>query len=204
MTCLAGEEGTSQAVYALRFLKEFIIAPGDVGALTPSSKELAAVVVREARVSSASVVVEFGPGTGAITEVLINSLKPDAKFIAIEINHDFYDLLRRRFPSVNVVRGSAVDTPKFLSEIGEKHCDAIVSGLPWTFFKEKLQDELLDAAVDSLRPGGMFATYIYVSSLPMPSSVRFRNKLRRRYSKTGMTHVIWKNVPPAIVVWGEK
>lgn len=191
-------------MYALKFLKEFIANPGDVGSITPSSKQLAAQVVESAKVTQASVVVEFGPGTGAITEMIVPNLRPDAKFIAMEINTDFVRVLRERFPSITVNEDSAANTPKYLKEMGVSHCDSIVSGLPWAFFGEPLQNELLDGAVEALRPGGMFATYIYVTSFPMPSSVKFRNKLRARFSEIGMTRVIWGNVPPAIVVWARK
>ena len=63
-------------MHGLKFLKEFIANPGDVGSVTPSSKQLALVVVNTARVPEAKVVVEFGPGTGAITQVLIPVLRP--------------------------------------------------------------------------------------------------------------------------------
>jgi phospholipid N-methyltransferase len=191
-------------VYALRFLKEFITKPGDVGSIAPSSKQLAAQVVDSAKVPQASVVVEFGPGTGAITESIIPNLRPDAKFIAMEINADFVKVLRERFPSITVHEDSAANTPRHLKNLGVSHCDSIVSGLPWAFFKESLQNELLDGAVEALRPGGIFATYIYVTSYPMPSSLKFRNKLKARFTEVGLSKVVWANVPPAIVVWGRK
>ena len=191
-------------MYALKFIKEFIANPGDVGSITPSSKQLASKVVECAGVPQASVVVEFGPGTGAITEIIIPKLRPDAKFIAMEINADFVKLLRARFHSIIVHEDSAANTPKYLQQINAEHCDSIVSGLPWAFFSEELQDELLDGAVKALRPGGMFATYTYITSYPMPSSVKFRNRLKARFSEVGVTEVIWANVPPAMVIWARK
>lgn len=191
-------------MYALRFFKEFIAKPGDVGSVIPSSRPLAEQVVASAKVCEAEVVVEFGPGTGAITEVIVPSLRPGARCLAMEINDDFVRLLRNRFPSISVHQDSAANTPTYLKELGVDHCDAIVSGLPWAFFGESLQDQLLNGAAASLRPGGMFATYTYITSYLMPSSVKFRNKLKARFGEVGVTHVIWANVPPAIVVWARK
>ncbi|MDZ4858691.1 MAG: methyltransferase domain-containing protein, partial [Candidatus Hydrogenedentes bacterium] len=148
-------------MHGLKFLKEFIANPGDVGSVTPSSKQLAAVVVETARVPQAKVVVEFGPGTGAITQALIPSLRPDATFFAMEINEDFVNLLRKQYPSATFHHDSAENTQKYLKKAGVEYCDAIVSGLPWTFFTEPLQENLLDAALHALRPGGLFATYVY-------------------------------------------
>jgi len=191
-------------VYAMRFFKEFITSPGRVGSVIPSSKELAMVVTRAANAPHAKVVVEFGPGTGAITEVILASLREDAKFFAMEINPDFVKILQKRFPSLQVFQDSAAKTPQYLPQIGETHCDAIVSGLPWTVFSDQLQDELLDAIIASLRPGGTFATYVYIHSPAVPSGKKFRNKLKARFSRTGQTGIVWKNVPPAMVVWAEK
>jgi phospholipid N-methyltransferase len=84
------------------------------------------------------------------------------------------------------------------------HCDAIVSGLPWSIFEDGLQDDLLNAVHDALRPGGVFATYLYLQSLALPSGIRFRAKLRNRFSRAGVTGVVWNNLPPARVVWAEK
>ena len=191
-------------MYALRFLKEFIANPHHVGSITPSSKQLAAAVCEATKVREAGTVVEFGPGTGAITEVLLTELRPEAKFFAMEINSDFVKVLRNHFPNITVHEDSAEKTKSYLRQLGVEHCDSIVSGLPWAFFSEDLQNSLLDAAVESLRPGGLFATYIYVTSYLMPSSFKFRAKIRKHFAEMGMSKIVWPNVPPAIVVWGRK
>ena len=191
-------------MYALRFLREFIGAPNRVGSIVPSSRELASVVVQEAKVPGADTVVEFGPGTGAITEQILLVLRPNAKFFAMEINPDFVKILKERFPAVQVFEDSASQTPYYLPQVGETHCDSIVSGLPWTVFSDDMQDELLDAIVTSLRPGGIFATYTYIHSTALPSGKKFRKKLKKRFSRVGETGVVWKNVPPAVVLWAEK
>jgi phospholipid N-methyltransferase len=188
----------------MRFLKGFIEAPNRVGSIVPSSRELASVVVKSAKAPDAGTVVEFGPGTGAITERLLELLRPDAKLIAMEINPDFVRLLKKRFPNLLVFNDSAAKTPEYLAKIGETCCDSIVSGLPWTNFSDELQNELLDAAVASLCPGGTFATYTYIHSQAVPSGRKFRLKLEERFSRTGETKIVWKNVPPAIVLWAEK
>jgi len=188
----------------MRFLKGFIEAPNRVGSIVPSSRELASVVVQAAKVPEANAVVEFGPGTGAITERILPALRHDAKFFAMEINPDFVRLLKKRFPDVLVIEDSASKTPEYLPRVGESHCDSIVSGLPWAAFSDELQDELLDAVVTSLRPGGTFATYTYVYTSTMPGGRKFRKKLKEHFSRFGETSVVWKNVPPAVVLWAEK
>lgn len=194
----------SRFVYAMKFFKEFITKPGRVGSVIPSSRELATVVTQAARVPEAQVVVEFGPGTGAITEQILPRLQPGAKFFAMEINPDFVAILNKRFPEVKVYQESATKTPQYLAELGVTHCDSIVSGLPWTVFNDELQNQLLDAIMTSLRPGGTFATYIYIQSPAVPSGKKFLERMKARFNRTGKTSIVWRNVPPAMVVWGEK
>ncbi len=191
-------------MYSLEFLKQFFAAPVEIGALTPSGRALASLVTETVHVPSASCVVEFGPGTGAITEVIIDRLRPGATFFAVEINPDFVRLLRERFPRVPIYQDSAANTRTYLDQHGLRHCDAIVSGLPWANFESDLQDDLLGAVHDVLRPGGVFATYAYLQSMPLPRAVRFRTKIRKIFARVGVTGVVWRNLPPARVIWAEK
>lgn len=191
-------------MHTIRFLRQFMTKPNDVGAIAPSSKALADAVTAAARVPEAEVIVEFGPGTGAITEAIMARKKPDAQVLAIEKQKEFVDVLRLRFPNIHVVHDSATETKKHLEKLGFEHCDCIVSGLPWTIFPEELQDELLNAVVDALRPGGFFATYMYLLGAGLPGAKRFRKKLAERLCHTGVSSLVWLNIPPAYVFYGEK
>jgi len=186
------------------FFKQFVAHPKEVGAFAASSRYLAGAVTEAAGVPDADVVVEFGAGTGTITQVLCTRLQDGATFFSLEINPDFVDVCRKCLPGVEIIQGSAEDTPSFLKEHGKDFCDSIVSGLPWAAFDEELQDRLLDATLSALRPGGKFATYMYLSSMVLPAGRRFRHKLAGRFSKVGKSRICWKNLPPAIVLWGEK
>ena len=185
-------------------MKSFIVAPQDVGAVMPSSDDLADFATDVAGVRNADVVVEFGPGTGAITKWIVRKLKTDSTFFAMEINPDFVKIMRERFPDVRVYNDSAANTRHYLAEFGHDGCDVVVSGLPWTAFNDELQITLLDAVAQSLRPGGRFVTYMYLTSLMMPSGVRFRRRLAERLTNVNKTRMVWRNVPPAFVLYGEK
>jgi len=188
----------------LRFFKQFLAHPSELGALVPSSRDLAEMVVLTAGVPGASVVVEFGPGRGAITEVILHHLPDRAKFIAVEINRDLADVVSQRFPQASIIHGNAVDTRRYLADIGASACDCIVSGLPWAAFKNPLQDALLDTVIDVLRPGGGFATYMYLQSTLLPAGKRFKRKMQDTFSRVGVSTIVWRNLPPAIVFYGAK
>lgn len=188
----------------MTFLKQFLKAPRQVGAVSPSSSALAEMVTEAAQVADASVVVEFGPGTGVITQKIMERLPADATFFAIEINPEFVEVVREKCPGVTVFSDSAVETRKYLEQMGVEACDTVVSGLPWLAFDEALQDSLLDTILDVLRPGGRFVTYAYFISSLIPGGVRFQKKLHARFHNIGTTSIVWRNFPPAFVYRAEK
>lgn len=195
---------TEMHIYGFEFLRQFVRFPKHVGAIAASSANLARAVTDAARVNEASVVVEFGPGTGVITEHILQRLSNGASFLAIEINKEFAEITRTRFPGAYVVHDSAVHARRYLEELGHSHCDCIVSGLPWAIFDSALQDALLDATLDALKPGGRFSGYMYLTSMLWPPGKRFREKLHKRFRNAGVKTIVWRNLPPAVVLYGEK
>jgi len=181
------------------FLRQFVRAPTRVGAVAPSSKYLAAAMMRCADVPTASVVIEMGPGTGVFTESLAAELAPGSRFFALEINPRFVEATRRRCPGVIVHMDSATNARAHLENIGAEHCDLIVSSLPWATFGPSLQSEILDTIVDVLRPGGRLLTFAYLQGLAMPSGQRFRKALDARFGEVTKSPTVWRNVPPAFV-----
>ena len=181
------------------FLKQFFLAPFQTGAITTSSRGLAKLITETADLSKSRVVVEFGSGAGVFTEQILQELPQEAKFFAMEINASFVRATQLRCPSAIVHQDSAVNTQKYLREIGETHCDRIICGLPWASFNEELQDELLDTIVTILREDGRFLTFAYYHGLILPSAQRFRRKLNSRFSSVAETQTVWWNLPPAFV-----
>lgn len=180
-------------------LGEFVRKPTSVGAVAPSSWRLAELITDAAGLDRASVVLEFGPGTGAFTEVIVRKLNPDTTFFAIEANASFADATRKRCPGVQVFHDSAVSVREHLEACGQTSCDCIVSGLPFSSFSPAQQDEMLAAVHDALVPGGTFVTFAYFGSLLWPLGRRFRNRLRAQFSSVSASQMVWRNIPPAFV-----
>lgn len=56
-------------------------------------------IVNNSKISSEDVVIEIGPGLGALTKEL---LKKSKKVIAIELDKNMVDILKNRFPNTNI------------------------------------------------------------------------------------------------------
>ena len=181
----------------LSFTRHAVTSPKTTGAIAPSSTTLGKLMVQAGRVSEASSIVEFGPGTGALTRSILEALQPDAQFLAIEINEHFVSLLRKRLSGVTIIHDTAENTLIHLKRLGLDGCECIISGLPWTCFDAQLQDNLLNAAQEALLPGGRFVTFAYCFSPLMKAGKRFREKLCDKFYKVEKTPMAWKNVPPA-------
>ena len=179
-----------------RFISELVCHPKSVGACAerPESGSASRVVCRLVHTST---VIEYGPGTGAITEQIVAQLPPETRFLAIEISSRFADILRSRFPGICICEGSVGKVKHHCAAHGVEQVDAIVSGLPWAVFSDEDQTEYLDATMQVLRPGGQFITFGYLQGLVLPAAHRFRKKLQGYFSEVRTSKPVWANLPPA-------
>ncbi|MEX2301556.1 MAG: methyltransferase domain-containing protein [Bryobacterales bacterium] len=181
------------------FLAEFLRSPTKVGAVAPSSKDLANLMLTAIEDEAPSLVVEFGPGTGSFTEAIRLRLRSRSQLIAIEQSDTFVGILQKRFPDLDLVHGSVETLPQILEQRGRGPADCILSGLPWAVFEPDLQQRILIAAAASLRHGGTFATFAYLQGLLLPSARRFRSLLESTFRDVRRSEIVWRNLPPAFV-----
>jgi phospholipid N-methyltransferase len=182
-----------------RFLREFLAQPMATGAIVPSSDALGKAIVRNLDLSHAKAVVEYGPGTGAFTTYVLQSLDTDARLIAIEINPRLAEMFRKQHPDIQIFQDSVANVRAICDSAGIDQVDCIVSGLPWASFQESMQLEFLDEMMRVLRPGGQFVTFAYVHGLLLPPGRRFSRILPKYFSSISKSPVVWNNFPPAFV-----
>jgi phospholipid N-methyltransferase len=183
----------------LCFLSEFARRPRVVGALAPSSRHLARKIVQGIDWTAVGTVVEYGPGTGVFTEMILAKMRPGTRLIGIEISQRFIDILDRRFPELRVYHDSVKNVQAVCRGEAIEQVDAIVSGLPWATFSEQDQDDFLEATLAVLKPGGQFTTFAYLQGLLLPAARRFKRKLRRHFAKVECREIAWGNIPPAMI-----
>ncbi|HEY5338441.1 MAG TPA: rRNA adenine N-6-methyltransferase family protein [Rhizomicrobium sp.] len=160
---------TNAAAEHLQFLRGLIARPKNVGAIAPSSPALAKAIAQQIDPSIPGAVLELGPGTGVVTEALIERGIAPERISTIEYDPDFAAMVAQRFPKVNVVRGDAFDFAHTLSLKDEDRFAAIVSGIPLLNHPMARRLALIEGAMDRLIPGAPFIQFSYGMQAPLPA-----------------------------------
>src|SRR6185437_1026968 len=98
----------------VRFLRSWIERPLSTGAVTPSGRILARTMARYVDPRSSGPVVELGPGTGPVTEALVQAGVAPSRLVLVEFNAGFCRILRSRFPDATLVQGDAYSMRRLL------------------------------------------------------------------------------------------
>ncbi|MCX6961211.1 MAG: SAM-dependent methyltransferase, partial [Verrucomicrobia bacterium] len=106
----------------------------------------------------ASSVIELGPGSGAFTGHILASLPSGAHFAAIEKCPILAKEVSGKFPDARIIEGCATRLSDHLNSEKIPRPNAILSGLPWAIFDQKLQNSILSEIHSTLADGGVFST----------------------------------------------
>jgi len=190
----------AQAAEAVAFMARFAARPTQVGALFPSSRELAEAMLEGIELKSGDIVIEFGPGTGAFTEAVLERLPEGAKYLGIERDPHFHGHLEDRFPGIDFHHGSAEELPDLLSHRGWEKPRLILSGLPFASMPLEVQELILEATREALHEEGEFRTFTYPFCWYLTGSMRFRKVALNHFGEHRKSRTIHKNIPPAKVL----
>lgn len=175
----------------VRFIRSWIEKPLSIGAVTPSGKVLARTMASYVDPASEGPVVELGPGTGPVTEALVQHGVDPARLVLVEFNPVFCRLLRSRYPDATVVQGDAYRLKHLLESMLRQPAAAIVSGLPLLTKPLRTRLRLIGDAFGLMSPGSPFIQFTYAVMAPIPKA------LPGVHAKP--SEVIWLNLPPARV-----
>jgi phosphatidylethanolamine/phosphatidyl-N-methylethanolamine N-methyltransferase len=175
----------------VRFLRSWIEKPLHMGAVMPSGRVLARTMAQYVDLSSSGPVVELGPGTGAITNALIERGIDQKRLVLVEYNPSFCALLRDRYPQATVVQGDAYTLRNSLWDVLSVPASAVVSGLPLVTKPMLTRLKLIRDAFLALAPGAPFVQFTYSVAPPIPKSLPGVS--------TEASERIWMNLPPARV-----
>ena len=175
------------------FLREWLANPQRTGSVTPSSPKLAAAMARWLPSDPESFVLELGPGTGAVTQALIEHGLREERLVAIEKNPKMAQRLRQHFPGAHIITGDAWHLDVLLRQHDEpiESVGAVISSLPLLNFPAAEADTLAEKIRAILEHGGKWVQYSYhLGNGHHKSATRFH----RLASK-----IVWLNLPPARV-----
>jgi phospholipid N-methyltransferase len=165
--------------------------PFSVGALAPSSRFLAKLLVTD--MEAGSRVIELGAGTGAVTQAILDAGVHSDDLTLIEQNEEFAELLRLRFPDTTVLEANAVSFRRHIAPDAEP-VDFVVSGLPLLLFPARIKIRLLTQIFKSLHQDGCLLQFTYGGRCPISRSLRKSLGL-----KASLIRFTPFNVPPAFV-----
>jgi phospholipid N-methyltransferase len=176
------------------FVEEFFRNPAAVGSLVPSSQELTDKVMEPIDFATARCIVEYGPGTGVFTDILIRRRRAATVLVLVEVNERFCQLLEERYsgqPNVHVVLGSADKTGEYLKELNAPPAEYVVCGLPFTSMPLRLNWRILEHTREVLWPDGKLILFQY--------SLQNTRLFERFFKAVSRAHVLL-NLPPAHVL----
>src|SRR2546429_5704311 len=158
----------------VRFIGSWIKKPLAVGAVTPSSKPLARTMAQYVDPHGDGPVIELGPGTGPITEALVEHGVEPSRLVLVEFNPTFCQLLRQRFPEATVVQADAYRLRESLSQYSRHQASAVVSGPPLMTKPLRLRLRVLREALARLAPPAPVVpvTHPMVPPVPKPAGVQ--------------------------------
>jgi phosphatidylethanolamine/phosphatidyl-N-methylethanolamine N-methyltransferase len=175
----------------MQFIRSWFEKPLSTGAVMPSSKALARTMASYVDPQSKGPVIELGPGTGPVTEALVQRGIDPKRLVLVEFNPDFCLLLRKRYPAATVVQGDAYRLRRLLGTAVREPAAAVVSGLPLVTKPLRTRLRLISDAMALLAPGAPFIQFTYAMVPPIPKAL---SGIKAEPSDT-----IWMNLPPARV-----
>jgi phosphatidylethanolamine/phosphatidyl-N-methylethanolamine N-methyltransferase len=175
------------------FLQELVLDPKQVGAFLPSSRQLAEAMALWMPLDADGFVLELGPGTGVVTQALLDRGLPQDRLVAIEQSPKMADHLRSRFPRAKIITGDAFQLDKLLRPHLRRteHVRVVFSSLPLRNFKAAAADKLAQKIRSVLPPGGKLIQYSY--------HIWNKRSEAADHFKLVASDVIWPNFPPARV-----
>ncbi len=189
-----GPHGTGFREHLL-FVGRFLRSPTTVGAVAPSSRTMARMMVAGLPADRPVTVVELGPGTGPFTNAIVERVVRESRILAIDLEQLFVDRLRIRWPSVDCVCGSAADLERLVTERHLAPVDHIISGLPFASLPVDMTGRILTGIERTLRPGGTFSTFQYVHGYRMRPARLFRQRMSERMGGPPERRLVVRNLP---------
>lgn len=143
----------------LTFLKVALKDIRTTGSVTSSSKYLIKKMLSPINFKTAKNIVEFGAGEGCITNELLKKVQLDTHILSFELNETLYQHLQSiKNRKITFINDNVLELVNY---VNPNSVDVIVSGLPLANIPKSVKTKILSAAIEALRPDGIFIQYQY-------------------------------------------
>ncbi len=184
----------------LRFLQAFLKNPLKVGAVAPSSPELAAEMLQGMTPDENNIVLELGVGTGAITKYLQQIIPNKESYLGIELDEELVRTINSRFNDMNIVAGSAADAYRIHQDSGLGKVSYLVCCLPFVSLPKEVSESVLAEIEKFMLEGCTLRIFQYAHGYYLPPAIKLREFMRNRYGRSKRSPLVLKNLPPAFTL----
>ena len=184
----------------LQFLQAFLKNPMKVGAVAPSSPELAAEMLIGIKPDENNIVLELGVGTGAITKYLQQIIPNRDSYLGIELDSEMVKNLGKNYADLNIVCGNAAESYRIHQDSGLGKVRYLVCCLPFVLLPKEVSESVLLEIEKFMDAGCELRIFQYAHGYYLPPAIKLREFLRNRYGKSKRSPLVLKNVPPAFTL----
>lgn len=184
----------------LQFLQAFLKNPMKVGAVAPSSPELASQTLIGIKPDENNIVLELGVGTGAITKYLQQIIPNRDSYLGIELDSEMVKNLGKNYADLNIVCGNAAESYRIHQDSGLGKVRYLVCCLPFVSLPKEVSESVLLEIEKFMDAGCELRIFQYAHGYYLPPAIKLREFLRNRYGKSKRSPLVLKNVPPAFTL----
>lgn len=190
------------------FFARFLYEPGQTGSITPTSR-IAATELMQPMLAAQSPrhILEVGAGTGPVTEVIVEQLKPDDIFDVVEVDDALCDLLKAKFGHHEQLRIHCIPVQDWQPDY---QYDAIISTVPLMNLNAKQIDAILQQFEKLAKPNGTLSYLEYIGGAELKQLLAMENESADMQKKLALfdafqnkhntnTVSVVANVPPTYV-----
>lgn len=184
---------------AFLYIKNWFTDPY-VASIAPTSKFGIGRIIEKINFREDNLIIEYGPGTGNFTSVLLKHMTLQSKLIAIERNPELCQVLRKKIqdPRLLIFRDSAENVLDILKSCNGTHpweADYIISGIPFSLVSKQAKNTILTNSHAILKTGGKFLAYQTFFQLPD----FLKNPLTQMFSTVRAQYVL-PSIPPLLIL----